>query len=250
MIFRRPVLIVIISIITLGIFGCGSSKMDVGDRVSYTVKRATEKIYVDGNIFEADWDQAEEITPFVFPWYKEGNKDQSSVRILWDDNYLYFLWRCEDEHISAHRYQRNTATCLDDCAEMFISPNLDESMWYTNYEINCIGTWLVGAKTDENKGTWEPEGLLVGRSHVGTINNEEDIDSHWILEIAIPFEHFRQFKGQIPPEDGDMWGLNLDRCGGDVNEQFSQWTASKTPNPNYHRPEDFGRIIFSSEKVR
>jgi hypothetical protein len=221
------------------------------ENATYIVKRTTEKIYPDGNFSERDWKEAMLIEPFVFPWYEEGTQDQTSVRILWDDEYLYFLFHCKDEHISAHHYQRNSGTCLDDCAEIFISPNLEKPLWYANYEINCLGTWLLGFnrgfKEPRDK---EPDGLVIGRSHVGTINNEEDVDSNWILEIAIPFDHFSGFGGQSPPRDEDVWGLNLNRCGGDINSQYSQWEPSKTPKPNFHRPQDFGKIIFSSTLVR
>ncbi|MFC1528510.1 carbohydrate-binding family 9-like protein [Candidatus Latescibacterota bacterium] len=246
--FQTTWVLVVLSILFLMAYRCGCVCQE---NATYVVKRTTEKIYPDGNISERDWKEAQPIEPFVFPWYKEGTQDQTRVRILWDDQYLYFLFFCEDEHISAHHYQRNSGTCLDDCAEIFISPNRDKPTWYINYEINCLGTWLLGFnrgfKEPRDK---EPDGLIIGRSHVGTINNEEDVDSNWILEIAIPLDHFRGFEGQIPPRDEDVWRLNLNRCGGDINSQYSQWTPSQTPNPNFHRPQDFGKIIFSSVPVR
>ena len=136
---------------------------------------------------------------------------------------------------------------MDDCAEIFIAPNPSHPLWYANYEINCLGTWLAGVNKDTLRYRWEPEGFVIGRNHRGTVNKEDDEDSYWILELAIPFHNFRDFETNVPPRDGDIWRINLNRCGGDVNPQYSQWTASRTPRPNFHRPEDFNTIRFSSE---
>ena len=230
--------------------GCTGKESARGGKPSYVVKRTTQKISVDGNIFEQDWEIAQTVGDFVFPWYEKGEKEQTDARLLWDDKYLYIHFRCEDEHISAHHYQRNDPVSRDDCVEAFISSNSDEPLWYANYEINCLGTWLVGLHKGEESRYWEPDGILVSRGHMGTINKEDDVDSHWILEIAIPFENLHAYGGQIPPQDGDVWGLTLNRCGGDVNPQYSQWTASQTPKPNFHKPQDFGRLVFSDENVR
>lgn len=217
---------------------------------SYIVKKATGKIYVDGNDTEEDWKAAKTVGDFVFPWYKEGKKEQTEVRLLWDDEYLYLLYKCWDEHISAHYFERNSAPYKDDCIEAFIAPNSKNPLWYSNYEINCLGTWLVGFHKGDINEYILPDKLLVGRSHKGTINKEDDVDEYWVIELGIPFEHFKKFEVDVPPKNGEIWGINFNRLGGDINPQYSQWNASKTPEPNYHRPQDFGQIIFSTEKLK
>ena len=221
-----------------------------GDKRSYEIRRTTGKIYVDGNISEDDWKSAQPAGDFVFPWYKEGKKEQTDARMLWDDEYIYIAFRCEDEHIAANYFQRNSRPYLDDCVEAFISPNPENPLWYANNEINCMGTWLVGKHKEKDYGFWEPDKILVGRSHKGTLNKEEDADEYWVLELGIPFSSFADYETELPPKQGTVWGINLNRCGGDVNQQYSQWTASRTEGPNFHRPQDFGKLIFSGKKVR
>jgi hypothetical protein len=216
----------------------------------HVAKRASGMIFIDGNASEEDWLAADPVGDFVFPWYESGKKEQTDVRVLWDDEYLYVLFRCEDENISAHYLQRNSAPYRDDCVEVFIAPNAENSLWYANNEINCLGTWLVGYHKDEINEYVLPEHILVGRSHKGTMNNEDDTDECWIIELGIPFSSIVNYEAQLPPSDGNIWGINFNRCGGDVNPQYSQWRASKTAGPNFHRPEDFGRLVFSGETVR
>lgn len=223
---------------------------EAGQKPAHVVKRTSGRIYIDGNVTEEDWKAAGTVGDFVFPWYREGKKEQTDVRLLWDDEYLYVLFKCEDENISAHYYQRNSSPYRDDCVEVFISPNSENPLWYANNEINCLGTWLVGFHKGEINEYVVPDKILVGRSHKGSINKEDDKDEYWIIELGIPFESLRDYEVQLPPESGDIWGINFNRCGGDVNQQYSQWTASKTDKPNFHRPQDFGRLIFSGEKVR
>lgn len=220
------------------------------EKPTYTAHRTSGSIYIDGNMTEADWLAAKTAGDFVFPWYESGKKEQTEVRVLWDDEYLYVFFTCEDEHISAHYFQRNSAPYKDDCVEVFIAPNPDQPLWYANNEINCLGTWLIGAHIGERNEYVLRDKVLVGRSHKGTVNNEADTDEWWIIELGIPFESLKDYQGQLPPRPGDRWGINFNRCGGDVNEQFSQWTASKTEQPSFHQPQDFGHIVFDGRPVR
>jgi hypothetical protein len=221
-----------------------------GDSPVCVAKRTSGPVYIDGNSSEQDWSAAQPLTPFVFPWYTDGVKEQTQVKVLWDDEYLYVLFRCEDAHIAAHYYQRNSAPYKDDCVEVFMAPNPDKPLWYANNEINCLGTWLVGMHTDDVDEFVLRDHMLVGRSHEGSINTEDDTDSWWIIEWGIPFSSLVEYGGRIPPAPGDTWGINFNRCGGDVNQQFSQWTASLTERPSFHQPKDFGSIVFSDEAVR
>ncbi len=68
---------------------------------------------------------------------------------------------------------------------------------------------------------------------------------YWILEAAIPFRNFAGAAKHTPPVPGDVWRLGLNRCGGKTNPQYSQWSASRTKEPQFHSPNDFGRVIFS-----
>ena len=239
--------IILISVI---LFSYSMSMIEAVEKPSHVVKRTSGRIYIDGNASEEDWKAAESVGDFVFPWYESGKKEQTDTRILWDDEYLYVLFKCEDENISAKYYQRNSSPYRDDCVEVFIAPNVENPLWYANNEINCLGTWLVGNHKGEINEYVLPELILVGRSHVGTINKDDDKDDYWIIELGIPFDSLKDYDCQLPPEDGNIWGIDFNRCGGDVNEQFSQWSPSQTPAPNFHRPEDFGRLIFSDDKVR
>ena len=214
----------------------------------HTVRRTAGTILIDGILDEKDWEAAESFGDFKFPWWKEGEKEQTVAKMLWDDNFLYLSFSCEDKHIWADHYDSNTATCLDDCAEIFWDPNPETLGIYYMFEMSCIGNSLnlYNNREKDYKKIIVPH---IAQTIKGTVNDDSDEDTRWVLEVAIRFSDYPDISNGKTPKDGDMWRIGLHRCGGKTNEQFSQWSPSKTPSPNYHRPQDFGNVFFSKKAV-
>jgi len=63
-------------------------------------------------------------------------------------------------------------------------------------------------------------------------------------------EHVNGFKAAFPPRDGQVVYIGLHRCGGKTNLQYSQWAPSQTEKPQFHSPEDFGKVTFSTEVLK
>ena len=218
------------------------------DRPSYTVARTDSKIVVDGKV-EAAWKDAPSFGAFKFPWWKEGKREQTDARMLWDDRYLYVLYQCDDAHISAQYTKRDERVYLDDCVELFTAPNPKTPKVYFNIEMNVNAAILDRYHPPRGKGKelpqWDATGILIKVSIDGTKNDDSDTDKGWVLEVAIPFSDFKIATGKDSPSAGDVWRLNLNRCGGETNAQYSQWSPSGTTRPSFHVPEAFGRIVFS-----
>jgi hypothetical protein len=83
----------------------------------------------------------------------------------------------------------------------------------------------------------------------GSLNDESDQDRLWVTEIAIPFASFAEFAPNLPPQDGDVWRLNLYRTGGQVNLQYIAWSDPGTDRPSFHVPERFGVVRFAAQRV-
>ncbi len=219
-------------------------------RPAYTVYRAGTPILIDGRLDEPAWVGAPDVGKFVFPWYESGKKEQTVAKMLWDDENLYVAFVCEDAHIWAEHTARDSSVWKDDTVEVFTAPNPDRPQAYFNIEMNVLGIFLdqfhpngAGVPVEEE---WNGEGIQIKTSIVGTLNDDSDDDQYWILEAAIPLKNFAHVAKNTPPRDGDIWHLGLNRLGGKTNQQYSQWSASQTPNPQFHAPDDFGRVTFSS----
>ena len=202
-------------------------------------------ITVDGSLDEAGWRSAATVDPFEFSWWKEGKKEGTRAKLLWDNDFLYVSFVCEDAHIWAEHTKRDTPVYKDDCVEVFVSPDPDRLMEYYNVEMNAKGVSLdfLHPEGPGSKVAWDPE-VQIATTIVGSLNDDNDLDRQWILEAAIPFKAFSDVAKNTPPHSGDEWRLNLHRLGGKTNPQFSQWSPSVSEEVLFHAPQFFGRVRF------
>ncbi len=224
------------------------------DIPEYYVKRSTEKIVIDGILDEADWDAAQSVGDFQFRRYKGGEKEQTEVKILWDDTFLYISYKCDDNYVWAEIYNTNATTYKDDCVELFWNPNPEAGDAYNMFEINCIGN-LLSVYNDRKRSIRERDRRImvphIAQTIQGTVNDDTDTDTGWIIEAAIRFSDYPELSKRPAPIPGDIWRIGLNRCGGKTDEQKGQWSPSySSKSLSFHSPEDFGKITFSSEAVR
>ena len=215
----------------------------------YDIRHASAPINIDGTADEPAWRLAKPVSDFHFNVWKEGEKEATEVKMLWDDQNLYVAYFCHDKHISASVTQRHGPVSKDDCVEIFVSPNPAKVTNYYTFEINAIGTMLNRCRTDWWTGakTWEPEGVVYRTSLQGLPRKDESAgDDHWSVELAIPFKNFSHDAGHTPPQDGDEWRLNLMRIGGITNAQASTWSPL-APAEGFHTPAKFGFVRFVNQ---
>lgn len=242
---KRFVLILAAALVPAGLIGTSIA----GPLPTYTIQRTVGPITVDGVLDEPDWEAAVPLADFVFPWWTKGEQEETLARMLWDDTNLYVGFICQDAHIWAEYTDRDDPVSRDDCAEVFVSPNAADVMTYFNIEINVIGTVLDRGPYNGRSASWTADGLQNAAIIEGSLNDDSDEDRYWTMEIAIPFKVFEAEALHTPPEDAEEWRINLNRCGGKTNPQYSQWSSSETAKPNFHVPERFGIVYFSSEPV-
>ncbi|MBN1292581.1 MAG: carbohydrate-binding family 9-like protein [Candidatus Latescibacteria bacterium] len=216
------------------------------DVPEYTVYRAADKITLDGILDEADWSKAQPVGDFSFPWWSGGEKEQTEVKLLWNDDFLYLAFRCDDKHIWADHFNVNSSTYEDDCVELFWNPAPDDQSDYYMFEINCIGVPKSLRRSDRITVMLP----YITQTIQGTLNNDSDTDSGWVIEMAVRFDEYNEVSQGKTPVAGDIWRIGLNRCGGKTDAQYSQWSPSQTDSPNFHQPNDFGKIIFSGKTVK
>lgn len=215
----------------------------------YTILRAAASLTIDGKLDEPAWFAAPSVGDFVFPWWKEGRKEQTCAKLLWDDEYLYLAFVCEDAHITARHTERDGKIPEDDCVELMLAPDADRPHVYFNIEFNVLGGILDNFRPHgpqkPRAPKWDAEGVKIAGNYVGTLNDDNDTDRYWQVEVAIPWRNFKDHAKAIPPTAATVMRLNLNRNGGQTNLQYSQWASGGTPKPSFHTPDRFGRVILS-----
>ena len=211
----------------------------------YEVKRAVAPIVIDGKLDDPSWKTAASIQ-FVFPWESQtGAKQNTVAKLLWDDQYLYVGYECQDTDIVAVHTERDDPTYRDDAVEIFINPKPSQTGLYFGLEMNARAVLYDYLMYDASYAMkrFNLSGVKLLTNIRGTLNARGDQDSGWTLEVAIPWENFEELAKR--PVNGTIWTANLNRWDGvEPNRRLSQWSDSQMKTPNPHAPKRFGELLF------
>lgn len=235
---------------------------------SYTAVRTSDPITLDGKLDEKTWSNAPWTDKFVDI---EGDRKpnpryNTRVKMAWDDQYIYFAAEVEDPHIWANLKEHDQIVFFDNDFEIFMDPDGDNHNYY-EYEVNALGTifdlfivksYRVGAPPIHE---WDFKGLKQGISIDGTLNNPNDVDRKWTIEIAIPFSSMAY--GTKNPSTKKPWRLNFSRVEWDTKFENGKYVKEVDPSTgrgkpennwvwspqgviNMHYPERWGYLSFSN----
>jgi hypothetical protein len=132
----------------------------------------------------------------------------------------------------------------DSCVEFFCK--LPENNYYTNFEFNCIGT----CSASKRKGRYD-DVVMFDTDEMQTIKRLPSIARkafkelsgyfEWDLTVEIPFALI----GIDPENLPEKLFANFYKCADDTDSpHFVSWSPVKTENPDFHRPEFFGELLF------
>lgn len=217
----------------------------------YQCHYVSEPIKIDGLLEEPVWDKAQ-VLEFMIPTTHGEPIGKTQGKLLWDKNYLYVGFKAYDKDIWSYFTQRDSHTCQEDVLEVFVKPYADAEPYY-NFEINAINTVYdacnlkrgAGGSDHHRWSRWDCQGLKSAVFIKGTLNNSEDVDEYWQLEVAIPFADLPTLKGKMPVA-GDNWQFHLARYDHSVYLDDGPELSSCAPlsKVNFHRYEDWLTLKF------
>lgn len=236
----------------------------------YVAHRTTDIIDIDGNADEKPWKHATWSSDFIDI---EGTKKptyRTRMKMLWDEDYLYFYAQMEEPQIWGTLKQRDTVIFYNNDFEIFIDPDGDTHN-YLEFEMNALNTvWdLFLTKPYRNNGkvldSWDIQGLKSAVHIDGTVNDSTDEDQGWSVEIAIPWSVLTEASHSNQPPNNEFWRINFSRVNWDfdLNEgRYSRkkdehgkflpeynWVWSPQGVINMHEPEHWGYVYFSDKEV-
>lgn len=241
---------------------------------NYICYAASNTIKIDGKIDEESWSLAPWTGDFIDIEGSEKPEPRFKTRakMLWDSVYFYIAAEMEEPHVWGKLIKRDAVIYHDNDFEVFIDPDGDTHEYY-ELEVNALNTqWdLLINKPYRDGGpainAWDIQGLKTAVYIDGTINNPNDTDRGWSIEIAIPWEVLSQCAHRpSPPENRDIWRVNFSRVEWQMNiengqyvKQIDSTTGKNLPENNWvwspqgliamHYPEMWGYVQFSKALV-
>jgi hypothetical protein len=235
----------------------------------YIVAKTTNTIVIDGNADEASWNSIKYTDKFIDIEGVKTPKYDTKVKMLWDDSFLYVYAELKEPHIWGNLKQRDTIIYFNNDFEVFLDP-AGNGIGYGEIEVNALNTvwdlylnkpYRIGGKANFE---WNLNDLKSAVQVHGTLNNPDDIDSHWAVEMAIPLKPLIGLKNKPKtiPKEGEKWRINFSRVQWDhdiIDGKYYRkkeddkylreynWVWSKQGIINMHEPEKWGFLQFTEQ---
>jgi hypothetical protein len=252
----------------LSVIGYSQSKKQIVPK-TYVAAKTTVPIVIDGDESDVSWNKVdwtdlfEDIENNIKPKYA------TKVKMLWDETNFYIVAKLDEPHVWANLKQRDTIIFYNNDFEVFIDPDSDTFNYY-ELEINALNTvWdlFLSKPYRENNialNDWNIPGLKSAIKINGTLNNPNDIDQGWVVEMAIPWASYRTSYNEKNVPADKFWRINFSRVNwqhtikngsyerkkdteGNFLPEYN-WVWSPMGVINMHEPEKWGYVYFSSKE--
>lgn len=220
--------------------------------LSYDCYRATTPIRIDGKLDDPAWAKAEWTSDFVDieGTAKPAPRFRTRIKMLWDDKYLYIAAELQEPNVNATLLKHDSVIFHDNDFEVFIKP-LPQTKSYFEFEMNALNTgWdlFLNKPYNENgepDNSWDIINLKTAVAVQGTLNNPNDTDQGWTIEIAYPLNAFDS-RQQVPhPHDGTVWRINFSRVEWKPGQpKEDNWVWSPQGVIDMHVPARWGYLHF------
>lgn len=235
---------------------------------NYVVTYTSQKPVIDGDLSDDVWQNVRWATLFQDIEGSKKNKPyyETRVKMLWSDSCLLIAAELKDEHIWANLQNQDDIVFYDNDFEVFISPE-NNTHQYFEIEVNALNTIfdLFLPKPYRNSGSalisWNTPGLKSAVKINGTLNNPEDRDTSWTVEIEIPLQAVTMGNEIHFPKENEMWRINFSRVQWETEIQNGKYVKKKDENGkifpennwvwspqgviNMHYPERWGYLMFT-----
>ena len=154
---------------------------------------------IDGDLSEAAWQSAPEFTDFTQHDPVDGAPPtmRTSVRIVYDDDAIYFGVKCEDPQRPTTQLARRDSFTQSDFLSFNIDPQLDRlsgnafTLNPSNVQVDTVLYNDIGEDISWD-GVWSSATKIVADG--------------WIAEVRIPYSQLR-----FPDQPVHTWGINITR---------------------------------------
>ena len=179
------------------------------------------------------------------PWADYPYHPRVQIWAGWGPEEILLHYRVTEARVKAEWVRINDPVCRDSCVEFFIDPG---DGTYFNFEFNPIGTgYLARGHSREDRVPLE-EAQVARIRRIGSLGTlpfaEREGETSWTLTVGIPLDLFADTALAAP--SGKKFRGNFYKCGDDLRiPHYVTWHPVETEEPDFHRPECFGTIVFA-----
>ncbi len=205
-----------------------------------------EKITVDGKMDEPVWLRSPWTAWWTPPNGKDGAAPRTRARFAWTESHLYVGVFSEDSDVWGTFTDRDSNTWEQEVIELFIDADGDKKD-YLELQVTPKNV-VFDAKFEKHRSdlakarAWNMAGFETAVQVDGTLNERDDTDKSWTVEMAIPIAQVPGAKS--PAAHGNLWRFNMFRW--DFPKTGGQRAAAFSPPvvPDFHALDKFGKLRF------
>lgn len=197
---------------------------------------------------ESDWNKIASIEIDNFPWDNNGYRPRTEVKMVYSNSFLKIHFKSFEKEIKTVYSNVNDPVYEDSCVEFFFSPILSKEKNYMNFEINAIGTYLIGF------GPYNGDRIRITNEDINTFSintsvTEESVKNYeedfWTITITLPFTFIEKYFGKLNFHSGYKFKGNFYKCGDKTKfSHYGCWNLINNDVPNFHLPDFFGTLVL------
>jgi hypothetical protein len=180
-------------------------------------------------------------------WLDNGYRPHVEVRLCHTRQNLYVRFDVFEAKIRARFTRFQDPVYKDSCVEFFVDPFPEKKLGYLNFETNALGALLVAIGPDRSRRTPIAQADLEGFEIVTSV--KRPVSGYhgaefWTLTYRLPLGLFeKHYRSNIMA--GQAARANFYKCGDETEiPHYGAWSPVRSAQPDFHRPEFFGRLFF------
>ena len=202
----------------------------------YIAKKVSYKLKIDDDA----WDKVPAAELNEGWWEAFPKKYATSARLVHCDGALILRMESEEWPVRIETMEMNSEVCFDSCLEFFFTANTEDKA-YINIEASAGSVPLCYIGNERNGR--EPIDPIAEGLEFRTLL---EYGKGWKLYVFIPLTFMEKYFSRV---DGEM-RANFYKCGEQtIVEHYLVWNKVETAEPDYHRPEYFGKLVLSDELI-
>ncbi len=179
-----------------------------------------------------------------YPWGKNYQPPTTGSLVFLPDQGFFLRMHCEESNPTAYYTKNSDPVHTDSCMEAFLNFFPENQKEYINFEINPNGAMKCSIGSERNSPQhprlyFEKEGIPIPRPSVTKATD------FWEISLFIPLSFIKTAYGRCDFRSGQILRGNFYKCGENTPiPHFGTFFPVLSPNPDFHRPNDFGELIL------